>query len=795
MGRALSEEMALHFRMAFPCFVPPFCRGAVWHVIQTESPAPNAGFGEQSKSMSRDLDKRFKIKRAEKLLKSQHLPESRQIFAQLAVLDPQNPDYWWSIAMIDKALGRRSESIEALRKVVRHAPGHGVAWNELGLAYCLAADFSAAISAFHEALPYASDRSRIHLNISTCHARLHQLAEASEEIKKALHCNPVLAEAHVQYCEMLQRLNRHEDVLAAVETALRHVPDDPDVRVYKVRALAQLGRTEQALKECFAGLLSRPDTPVLRAALFELCDALATPRAPDPTYEDIIRVACTWEAGNTQALGGFICRYFVNSVEFMQTLGTLFSDPARLQEDVAAAALLVGNARPFFSDFLGKVINVDGDLERVLSSLRRRLLMVLADNVIASYVPEDFLVFVSSLATQCFHNEYVWHEDAVECKCAEHIACSLNEELVGTTHALSLRLSYRLAALALYRPLIRVLKPEVTTWIAQWQDWGVLSSLMRMQIVEPLRERDIQSSMPRLSQIEDPTSLIVRAQYEENPYPRWLSSPGTNFDDFLSGLKGLFGDQGAPGYLDRPMDVLVAGCGTGKHAIQAALCYPASRVAAIDFSLSSLAYAKRKAQDFNLNNVEFYQADVLRLNGLDRQFQIIESIGVLHHLHEPVKGWRVLVGLLSEAGLMYVALYSAIARAALLPGKRSILSDGLGSDANGIRRFRKKVLETWDPELYEMSRLSEDFYSLSGCRDLFFHAQERLYTLPQLASIIRELNLVFLGFDLPPEKMAAYRAFNPNDPRGLDLAAWHRFEMVNRRLFSGMYRMWLQKAV
>ncbi|TCV79181.1 class I SAM-dependent methyltransferase [Sulfurirhabdus autotrophica] len=241
------------------------------------------------------------------------------------------------------------------------------------------------------------------------------------------------------------------------------------------------------------------------------------------------------------------------------------------------------------------------------------------------------------------------------------------------------------------------------------------------------------------------------------------------------------------------MNILVAGCGTGKHAIQAALCYPSSQITAVDLSLSSLAFAKRKAQDLHIHNLEFFQADILALEGLGRQFQIIESIGVLHHLREPIEGWRILTSLLADAGMMYIGLYSAIARAALVPGKQYIASKGLSRDAAGIRLFRKQVLAEQGSELAKIACFSEDFYSLSGCRDLFFHVQEHQYTLSQLSKILAELNLRFLGFDLPSDKFELYRAFNPEDPRGLNLSVWHKFELENPRTFSGMYKMWIQK--
>jgi 2-polyprenyl-3-methyl-5-hydroxy-6-metoxy-1,4-benzoquinol methylase len=50
-----------------------------------------------------------------------------------------------------------------------------------------------------------------------------------------------------------------------------------------------------------------------------------------------------------------------------------------------------------------------------------------------------------------------------------------------------------------------------------------------------------------------------------------------------------------------------------------------------------------------LENIEFAQADILELGSLGRSFDIIESVGVLHHLHDPLEGWRVLLALRGPA--------------------------------------------------------------------------------------------------------------------------------------------------
>jgi ubiquinone/menaquinone biosynthesis C-methylase UbiE len=92
-------------------------------------------------------------------------------------------------------------------------------------------------------------------------------------------------------------------------------------------------------------------------------------------------------------------------------------------------------------------------------------------------------------------------------------------------------------------------------------------------------------------------------------------------------------------------EILVAGCGTGQNALNTALRFSNARVLAVDLSLSSLSYAMRKTKELKLSNIEYAQADIMELGSFERRFDLIECSGVLHHLGDPLAGWRMLVDL------------------------------------------------------------------------------------------------------------------------------------------------------
>ena len=198
------------------------------------------------------------------------------------------------------------------------------------------------------------------------------------------------------------------------------------------------------------------------------------------------------------------------------------------------------------------------------------------------------------------------------------------------------------------------------------------------------------------------------------------------------------------------MEILVAGCGTGQHSIRTAQQFAEARVLAVDLSRNSLAYAARKTREVGLSSIEYAQADLLKLGSLGRHFDVIEASGVLHHLSDPWSGWRTLLSLLKSGGFMLLGLYSAHARRDVVRLREFVASRGYGSTADEIRRCRQELMDM-DGGDRSAHAAPSDMFSISACRDLLFHVQEKCLTLTEIELFLRDNDLTFIGFEIAPD--------------------------------------------
>ena len=432
---------------------------------------------------------------------------------------------------------------------------------------------------------------------------------------------------------------------------------------------------------------------------------------------------------------------------------------------------------------LQKSLIVDKLLEKLFTRIRNELLFILIEN--KQKIINDYFDFLISLAQQCFFNEYIFNNSNEETTQVK----KLESKILKSKKINELEI----AILGCYIPLNN--SKNLTKKLLNYKSNNFLfNDLIEIQIKDPLNEIKLAKSIKSFDNIVDNVSKKVREQYEENPYPRWRYT----YKNLSSGFLTHLNNEIKPNRFEynnefNNPNVLVAGCGTGQHIAIIADKYLNSKILGIDLSLASLAYAKRKVEELGHKNVEFLHADILQLKNLKRKFNIIECVGTLHHMKDPVAGLRVLLNLLETNGFLKLGLYSEIASQNITKARNFIKKKKIKSTIEDIRNFREIINnEDVDPALKNIFE-SKDFYSTSMARDLMFHVQEHRFKLPEISKILKNFNLEFLGFSNQYIKSKFSKIF-PEDKKNISLENWDKFENSNPNIFYNMYQFWVRKT-
>jgi SAM-dependent methyltransferase len=494
----------------------------------------------------------------------------------------------------------------------------------------------------------------------------------------------------------------------------------------------------------------------------------------DVDPQPLVRAAIAWVAQSEAAQGG---------------LSDILALGHREDWDTAARALLDRIADgPVPDDLLWQALtrglNTDMAIERLLVAVRRRLSREALFSDAADRAPEPPDFVWRALMSQVHNNEHVWPQSAGEAEFLAALPLDTEGLKAGDPAA-----GRALILHGLYRAVEDIpclgdgtldaarLRP---VWLARFVA-ARLESRAGLQAFG--------GAIPSLGPIADETSARVAAQYEANPYPRWQALTPPRAGAMLDQLKA-FVPPSDLAFFDGDFDVLVPGCGTGREAVMTAFsCAPHGSVLAFDLSRASLAYAALAARRYHAPRLSFAQADILNLGALDRQFRLIVCSGVLHHLEEPLDGLRALRKCLHPNGFMRIALYSQLARRDVTRLRETLGAD-LPRTPEAIRAARARiVVRHWD-DLAQPFRASADFYSTSGCRDLFFHEREHQFTIPNLRQMLDAADLAFLGFALPPAMREAFKRWAGSGADLRDLDAWWAYEQAHPRTFSAMYTFW-----
>ena len=638
--------------------------------------------------------------------------------------------------------GQLKQALEQANVLLQQFPNSSVLYNICGAANQVLGQLDDAIEAYSKALALKPDYAEAYYNMGNALKDQGKLEEAIEVYNKALAIKPDYADAYSNMGVALQEQGKLKEAIDAYNKALAIKPDYAEAYYNMGAALAGV-------------VFNRPNAD-LQKIITSLLDKKSFVRP-----RDIAPAAIS------------LLKFEPKLKQHLQTSSLAEPEPKLLEAITDLCEL------PLLLKLMSVCPLPDLALENLFSELRASLLVSISD---LTGSPGE-LKFQSALALQCFTNEYIYNQSEHEDKALTALEAATKQTLSNGDQPSP----QSILCLASYRPLNQY------EWSSSLRITNEIEDVFTRLVVEPNQEANLKSVLPVLEEITDEVSSKVRDQYEVRPYPRWVNlglrlkpAPISKVVEEIK-LK-LFDDNIKD--IQSP-NILIAGCGTGQHSIETAAKFKGSNVLAIDLSLSSLSYAKRKTEELGIQNIKYMQADILDLGKLGRQFDIVESAGVLHHMDDPVAGWRVLTDCLKPGGLMRIGLYSELARQHIVEMRQEISEAGIGSSDAAMKSFRKTVM-TSDQSHHKKILNFRDFYSLSELKDLLFHVQEHRFTIPQIQDCLSELGLKFCGFDA--DKIVSHFKLtntNTDDPYNLD--KWQTYEEGNPDIFAGMYQFWCQK--
>src|SRR5215471_7716023 len=724
-----------------------------------------------------------------------------------------------------KEQGRLDEAVARLQRALALRPNFAEAHNNLGNVLKRQGKLDDAVTRYQRALVCKPDYAEAHNNLGNVLKKQGQLEDAVARYQQALALKPDFAEAHNNLGNALLDQAKADLAVAHYRRALALNPAHAEAHNNLGNALKEQGQFDEAVVQYRRALALKPGFAEahgnLGKALMEGGDLPQALRALQRSIEIV-------ESENAKVLFVQCVRslnFIPHGVDLRENLIRALSEPwgrpidlARFAGNLvklnAATSICISRgtrawpkrlpARDLFSPsefaevcndqlFRGLLESTpvcDIELERFLTAVRFTLLEAASARFDSHQVEESALGCFCALAQQCFINEYIFAYTDHEIEKAQRLRSLLVEALASGTSIPELWL----VAVAAYFPLASLPVAE----LIPERPWSApVAALVARQVRESQEERQLQTLIPHLTPIENGVSLLVKQQYEESPYPRWMkAAPIAKVMTIDGYLRRQFPLSSLRNIANKSrVEILVAGCGTGQHSIETARQFTGAQVLAVDLSLTSLCYAKRKTRELGLNNVEYAQADILQLESIGRVFDVIEASGVLHHLADPFVGWRLLLSMLRPGGFMRLGLYSKIARQDLVDARRFIAQRGYHPSTEDIRRCRQELTSYGDGTPLKRATEWSDFFTTSTCRDLLFHIQEHQLTLPEISTFLSQNRLEFLGFNLPGHVLQNFRRRFLNDKTMTDLNHWHSFETENPVIFAGMYQFWIQKNI
>ena len=206
--------------------------------------------------------------------------------------------------------------------------------------------------------------------------------------------------------------------------------------------------------------------------------------------------------------------------------------------------------------------------------------------------------------------------------------------------------------------------------------------------------------------------------------------------------------------------ILDAGCGTGSSTEYLIGLNPQASVIGVDLSEGAIRVAKERTARSGISTPgtpvpEFRCLSLYDVAQLPGQFDLINCVGVLHHLPDPVRGLQTLALKLAPGGLMHIFVYAELGRweirlmqqaIALMQGeRRNNYQEGVKIGRESFAALpRDNRLVQYETQRFALENQRDECFA-----DMYVHPQEIDYNVDTLFQLIDASGLEFVGFSNP----------------------------------------------
>lgn len=266
----------------------------------------------------------------------------------------------------------------------------------------------------------------------------------------------------------------------------------------------------------------------------------------------------------------------------------------------------------------------------------------------------------------------------------------------------------------------------------------------------------------------DPDTAEILRLYEEYPYPNHGVVSSKIPMMLTSPLRALQHEKGR-----KRLRLLDAGCGTGENALGIARAFPDVEVTGIDLNRASLDCARDLSRRSKIP-ATFERYDLMKPFTELGEFDVVVSVGVMHHLSEPDIGLKNLRDVSAPGALFLGMLYGYYGKWEMFQTRDalSLLAGADSSRAERLECWRQTALSVDSGLLFYLERLisrrrqrfgpgplpwretAQHFLRRRGparqarAADDFTHVQEVVHTWKEMAELLAETGWTVRGW--PP---------------------------------------------